>query len=479
MKTLINKLIFFGHSPEDSEEEKLRKSSLVVMSAPFALAGFLWGLLYFSHNLFIPGFIPFVYGILSVLSIVHFGITKKYRIFKTSQLLLILLLPFFLQLSLGGFVQGSAVILWSIIAPLGALVFEKGRRAIYWFFAFILFVSIAYILDGKMNESINYELSNQFVKNLFLMNVLGFSSIVYIIQSFFMGNQSSLLKLLEDKNKWIKAAFQAYISPNIVEHLINHPEELKLSGERRECTFVFTDLVGFTSLVEQGDPGLIVSSLNEYFEGMTEIVFKHEGTVSKIMGDAIAVMFSAPVIQEDHAERAVKCALEMDLYAKEFAKKKQKEGLNFGMTRIGVNTGSVIVGNIGSQNQLDYRALGDAINTAARLESVNKYIGTNVCVSLSTIEKCPNFVGRPIGSLMLQGKSVPVPTFEPLSKKQVNSKRIQMYKIAFNLLEKSCKESLRVFEVLVKRYPLDSLANFHFKRLKSGKHGAIIIVPTK
>ena len=464
METNFIKFITLGHKSEDAEDIKLKKSSLLIMSSLFAIAGLLWGFLYFANGLILSGYIPFTYGLLSISSIIHFSITAKYKMFRSSQLLLILILPFALQISLGGFVPGSAVIIWALICPLGALVFLNKKQAGRWFIAFITLVIISFLINKKLPEYIDWNIDEGFIIMLFVMNIIGFSTLLFSIQYFFIGKQYILLRLFEQKHQWIKSAFSAYISPNIVEHLIKHPDQLRLSGERRECTFVFTDLVGFTSLVEKSDPSTIIYSLNEYFEGMTEIVFKHEGTVSKIVGDAIAVMFSAPVIQDDHAERAVACALEMDQYAREFARKKQEQGLDFGLTRIGVNTGTVIVGNIGSKNHLDYRALGDAINTAARLEGVNKYVGTNICVSAATMEKCPNFIGRPIGSLILKGKTKPVSTFEPIRLCQQNSKRIKMYKAAFKLLEKSLSEATTAFENLVAGYPNDSLAKFHFNR---------------
>jgi len=222
-----------------------------------------------------------------------------------------------------------------------------------------------------------------------------------------------------------------------------------------------------------------VTDLNEYLEGMTEIVFKHEGTVSKIVGDAITAMFSAPVIQEDHARRAVACALEMDAYAQEFALEKKKKEVDMGRTRIGVNTGNVIIGNMGSKNQLDYRALGDAINTASRLESANKQLGTRVCVSETTVAQCPNFLGRPIGSLLLKGKTKPVATFEPLSSKKLYSQHINAYRFAFDRMEIDRAEAAVLFEKIVEEYPNDKLALFHLRRLKSGKSGRTIILPTK
>ena len=189
-----------GHHGDDSEDEKLRKSSLLIMSAPFAFAGLLWGALYFANKLYIPGAIPFVYGILSILSIVHFAKTTKYKFFRNSQLLLILILPFALQTSLGGFIPGSVVIIWAIIAPIGALVFHSIRRAVAWFAAYILLIIVAYIINDMLLESVIWEIGNEFIIALILMNVIGVSSIVFMIQYYFVSKQRELKSAIELNN---------------------------------------------------------------------------------------------------------------------------------------------------------------------------------------------------------------------------------------------------------------------------------------
>ena len=130
MNSFLKRFVEIGSLPTDTEDEKLRKSSLTVMSMPFAAAGLIWGILYFINDLYIPGAIPFSYGILSILSYINFSITKKYKFFRNSQLFLILILPFLLQLSLGGFIPSSAVIMWALISPVGALVFLTPRQSL-------------------------------------------------------------------------------------------------------------------------------------------------------------------------------------------------------------------------------------------------------------------------------------------------------------------------------------------------------------
>ena len=156
---------------------------------------------------------------------------------------------------------------------------------------------------------------------------------------------------------------------------------------------IFTDIRGFTTLVESADPDVLGVLLNEYVEGMTGVVFAHEGTVAKIIGDGIHVLFNAPGEQPDYATRAVACARDLDSWAQEFRQRWKKRGVDFGITRIGVHAGPALVGNFGGSEYFDYTAHGDTINTASRLESANKQLGTRICVSETDRESRSEFQG--------------------------------------------------------------------------------------
>lgn len=270
-----------------------------------------------------------------------------------------------------------------------------------------------------------------------------------------------------------------YFSPNLAEQLTENPDLFRLGGERRDVTFVFTDLAGFTALVETSDPSDIVPVLNEYLDGMARIVFEHEGTVDKVVGDAIHAMFGAPLEQPDQAERAVRCALAMDTSAQAFCRKMGEKGMKFGHTRIGVNSGLVTVGNFGGDILFDYTAHGDAINIAARLESVNKQLGSRVCVSATTASQIANFQGRPIGALILKGRSQALDVFEPLSMESAGSPGIQAYLRAYELLAQNAPSALGAFQKVVQDYPDDPLARFHLQRLEAGESGVTITMETK
>lgn len=283
----------------------------------------------------------------------------------------------------------------------------------------------------------------------------------------------------ERDQRWIKAAFSRYVSPNRVKFLQEHPETLNLGGEYRECSFVMTDLAGFTSMMEKYEPAMLSALLNEYLNGMIGIAFAHEGTLDRIVGDAVAVMFSAPVPQPDHAARAVACALAMDRFAHAFSQAQQEQGIPFGKTRIGVNTGDVMVGNFGGQVMLDYRALGDAINTAARLETINATLGTRISVSESTVMQCPAFRGRPAGRLVLKGKKQAVTVYEPLAEDEDASERVMQYRAAYALMDAQSPEAGAALKQLQARYPDDALVNYHVQRYASGETGSLVVMNRK
>ncbi|HEX9600055.1 MAG TPA: HAMP domain-containing sensor histidine kinase, partial [Mariniflexile sp.] len=193
-----------GFKPEDTDEERIKKSTLTILVLPFALAGLVWGVLYFLNGLIISGFIPFTYGILSLLSFLHFAITKKYTFFRNSQLLFILILPFLLQLSLGGFVHGSAVIIWAIISPVGALVFFKTNNTMSWFISYLLLLLIAWLINDYLYQFVEIKTTENFINAVFLLNMAGVSTLVFAIQYSYVKKQNELKKTIESRNEKLK-----------------------------------------------------------------------------------------------------------------------------------------------------------------------------------------------------------------------------------------------------------------------------------
>lgn len=285
----------------------------------------------------------------------------------------------------------------------------------------------------------------------------------------------------EWEQRWIKTAFARYVSPNRVSYLVEHREAMELGGQRQDCSFIFTDLAGFTTLMEGMDPAEAVALLNAYLDHMVAIAFRHEGTLDRIVGDAVAIMFSAPVPQADHRARALACALEMDAFATRYASDLQAKGIAFGHTRIGVHSGEVIVGNFGGSTMFDYRALGDPVNTAARLESVNKHLGTRICVSGDTLDGCPQAPARRVGRLVLKGKSKALAVFEPLQGRDTGGYApLTSYEAAYeHLVQGQHVTAVQAFNTLAEQYPHDPLVILHHLRLDAGEVDDLIRMSEK
>jgi adenylate cyclase len=272
------------------------------------------------------------------------------------------------------------------------------------------------------------------------------------------------------------ALLSRYFSPNLAERLAGDPDAFDLGGQRREITSLFTDMAGFTTLVETLEPEVIAPLLNDYLGEMTDTVFAHGGTVIKIVGDALHVLFGAPAEQPDHAVRAVACALELDARAQSFAKRWEEKGIPLGATRLGLNAGPAIVGNFGGGRYFDYTAYGDTVNTAARLEAANKQLGTRICVGESVAARVSDFTGRPVGDLLLRGRSEPLRAFEPLSPDERETPATRAYLDAFRKLEVGDSSALPAFAALLGISGDDQLVSFHLKRLLNGATGVRIML---
>jgi len=270
------------------------------------------------------------------------------------------------------------------------------------------------------------------------------------------------------------ASLSRYFSPNLAQQLASHNDAVDLDGRRREIATLFTDIAGFTALVESLKPNALGPLLNEYLTGMTDIVFAHDGTVAKIVGDALHVLFGAPGDQPDHADRAVACALALDAYAESFRAGCHQKGVALGSTRIGVHAGPAIVGNFGGSRFFDYTAYGDTVNVAARLEAGNKQLGTRICASAMLADKTREFRGRPVGDLLLRGRTGTIRALEPLRAEQYEDSGTTSYLDAFAKLEASDPGAIAAFASHVGKNPQDQLASFHLKRLLNGATGTRI-----
>jgi len=183
--------------------------------------------------------------------------------------------------------------------------------------------------------------------------------------------------------------------------------------ERREVTAVFTDIEGFTAMTRHLDPAILVNTLDNYFEGMATIIIAHGGMIDKIVGDAVHALFNAPTDLKDHPQKAVECAIALRSWSEVFRHRPEVAAIGFGRTRIGLETGPAIVGDVGIRTKLDYTAHGDAVNVAARLEAANKELGSSICVGPVAASRCDQSLLRPLGKIIVRGRDDVMTVFEP------------------------------------------------------------------
>ena len=214
------------------------------------------------------------------------------------------------------------------------------------------------------------------------------------------------------------SSFKRYVPANLVRQLIESGEEARVGGQEKDISIMFTDIKSFTSISERTAPQEIMVQLSEYFEELTEIILNANGTIDKFIGDSIMAFWGAPLDDPKHPQRVCQAALEMHHKLDELNEKWEREGKARLQTRIGIHTGSSIVGNIGSSDRLNYTILGDSVNLASRLEGINKQYGTSIIASERLKKLCQDdYVFRPIDEVPVKGKSQTFLIYELIGKR--------------------------------------------------------------
>lgn len=383
-----------GADPNDSDDVRLQKSSLVLSAFLFMWAGALWGLLYLALGQSLAGTIPLSYALVSLLSLVVFHLTHRYGFFRFSQLLLILVLPFLLMIALGGFVQSSGVILWSLICPLGALLYDEPRRALRWLAAYLGLLVLGGFLDAR--PLVSAALAPSVVTLFFVLNIGTVSAIAIALLVYFVSQKNMLFGLLRSEQIKSESLLLNILPKEIAAILKN--ESRTIADHYAEASVLFADMVGFTPLSAELGPVEMVELLNEAFTYFDSLLDQYGVEKIRTIGDSYMVVSGAPRRRLDHAQPLVRMALEMRDYiaTHTFANGRR---VNF---RIGVNSGSMIAGVIG-RRKFVYDVWGDAVNVASRMESHG--LGGAVQITRATYELIKDeFVCEPRGAVQVKGK---------------------------------------------------------------------------
>ncbi|MFQ3621127.1 MAG: adenylate/guanylate cyclase domain-containing protein, partial [Spirochaetales bacterium] len=274
------------------------------------------------------------------------------------------------------------------------------------------------------------------------------------------------------EKSYIRNAFGHYLSTDVINELLTNPDKLKLGGEKKYMTAMFTDVKGFSTISEQLDPSDLVKLLNEYLSAMSDIILEMKGTIDKYEGDAIISFFGAPVELPDHALRACKAAIQMKRVEAELNNKflENRMAPTPLLTRIGINTGDMVVGNMGTSRKMDYTIMGNSVNLAARLEGVNKQYGTWILTSEYTMNNADSeLTVRKLDRVRVVGINTPVRLYEVIDEKNQTSsdlkEAVAIFHAGLDLFEDKNWEKAEVrFQEVLKIFPEDGPANTFLKR---------------
>jgi guanylate cyclase len=356
-QTFFTRISSIGARETDNEEMKLQKSLLVISSIPFMITGVIWGIMYILFGEMLSAMIPLVYALISLSSIIYFGYSHRFDTFRFSQLLLILLLPFILMLSLGGFVNGSAVVLWSLLSPLGAMLFYKPSSAYKWLISFAILVFISFIVQPWLRTENN--LTDDQIRGFFFINIISVGALIFMMVYYFVM-----------KKNFFQARSESLLL-NILPKEI--AEELKANGKAEakhfdEVTVMFTDFKNFTQIAEKLSPTELVAEIDMIFDAFDNIISKHNIEKIKTIGDSYMCAGGIPVPNKTHAVDVVNAGIEIQQFIQQHIEKRITEGKDPFEIRIGIHSGPVVAGIVG-KIKFAYDIWGDTVNLASRMES--------------------------------------------------------------------------------------------------------------
>lgn len=371
-------------------KSQLQKNTLFLLSGSCTIAGTLWGwlLVYILGGYQEPVFYPWFFAIVVSISMLVTKLTGWYRLLLIVQLTLIFVIPILLQYSLGGFVDSGGVIMWSMLAPIGSLLFQSIRSALNWFYAFLITIFGMSFLEVNGHLPMPYVLlDSQHV--FFTVNVIGMAITVFASMLYFV---KQLEATYSRNQKLLHSVLPKFVADRLEENdqaFVQHVSS---------ATILFADLVGFTLLSEQLGPNQIVQLLNRIFSSFDRLVEKYGLEKIKTIGDAYMVAGNIPLPLKDHAQHIADLSIEMHKIIYAIAK---EQNLNLEL-RIGIHTGSVAAGVLGTK-RMSYDLWGDSVNIASRMESQGVAGYTQISKSTAKLIES-EFIVEPRGHIEVKGK---------------------------------------------------------------------------
>jgi adenylate cyclase len=362
---------------------------------------------------------------------------------------------------------------------------QKYEILILVFLTLLSFYLSSFFKSIKTKYGIFLEFANLLVIGLILLGIRYFSYSIFENSNFiFPIINPSLTVVLgyfgstayhfitERKQKaMIKGMFSQYVNATVVNDIVSHPDKLKLGGERKSLSVFFSDIAGFSTFSETKDPAELVSFLNEYLGEMTKIIFENKGTLDKYIGDAVMAFWGAPIPFENHASLTCTSALKMQARLAEMRKKWESEGQTVIDIRMGINSGDMIVGNMGGKERFDYTVMGDNVNLASRLEGANKEYGTRIMISEMTHDIVKDdFFTRELDVIVVKGKTKPIRVFELLGNDEFPPSEIQKKSFAIycdamkEYKNKNFSKAISLFGKALEINPSDGPSKVYIKR---------------
>ena len=386
---LLDRVLAIGADPRDTADERFRKRLLVGVALLILPIGFVWGCLYWAIGEHGVALTPWAYVTGSAISLVVFARTRNFALLRTAQLLLILVAPALGMIMLGGLHESSSVILWSLLAPLGAVAFDRPSRAWPWFAAFVVTILLALVLSEVVRPN-GADLPNGFARTFDILNIVVVSLVAMLLLVTFAGGRDAAQQRVE-------TLLLNVLPTEIAERLQSDPNSI--ADHFDEASILFADVVDFTPLADELDAREVVGILDRLFTSFDELVDRYDVEKIKTIGDCYMVAAGVPRKRPDHAHALAALALEMRGCAQSCTPEGADHDLRL---RIGISSGPVVAGVIGRRRFL-YDLWGDAVNMASRMESH----GTpdTIQITRSTWELLrDDFVAEPLGLVDVKGK---------------------------------------------------------------------------